>query len=521
MTYRVYIKKDYKPEISRRRSYHMRTLPRFVTSLAVMSITVVGSYYIFQRQSDSGAGIEKTTPVAAAVSYSDPQTETLQPVTPEQNVAVTETETYFYTVDEFQQKTSPLLAEQLSEDTISLDESTPDSQLTDQPIENSETENINWQSVTVKSGDSLALIFSRLGLSPNELYKIMSLGKPVKSLKRIKPGQIINFHIVDNRLHGLEFETSVTRSLSVSLVDDQYVAESVEHSLDTVVKNADAVINDSLFLSGKRAGLSDKLIMQLVSIYGWDIDFALDIREGDRFTVIYEEKYKDGEKVSDGPIIAAEFINQNNALRAVRYVHQDGSVDYYADNGDAMRKAFLRTPVNFTRISSRFNLKRKHPVLNRIRAHRGVDYAAPRGTPIKATGDGVVSHAGRKGGYGKTVILKHGGKYSTVYAHLNNYAKGVRSGKRVKQGQTIGYVGSTGLATGPHLHYEFRVHGVHQNPLTVKLPKAESISKKQLAEFKQSITPMLAELDRLTGKQVLAAKQTITTDIPNAVMEDG
>ena len=227
-------------------------------------------------------------------------------------------------------------------------------------------------------------------------------------------------------------------------------------------------------------------------------------------------------KVTDGPIIAAEFVNRNTPLRAIRYTHADGRVDYYADNGDAMRKAFLRTPVALARISSRFNLKRKHPILNKIRAHKGVDYAAATGTPIKATGDSTVIHASRKGGYGRTVILKHGGKYTTLYAHLHRYARGVRTGKRVKQGQIIGYVGKSGLATGPHLHYEFRVHGVHRNPLTVKLPKVESISKDVMPEFRENITPMLAELDRLTGKTVLAAKQTtLSSNSPDTLMEDG
>ena len=187
-----------------------------------------------------------------------------------------------------------------------------------------------------------------------------------------------------------------------------------------------------------------------------------------------------------------------------------------------MRKAFLRTPVNFTRISSRFDLSRKHPILNKIRAHKGVDYAAPTGTPIKATGDGVVMHAGRKGGYGKTIVLRHGGNYSTVYAHLHKYANGVRNGRRVKQGQVIGYVGSSGLATGPHLHYEFRINGVHRNPLTVELPHVESIAKQELPVFRQAITPMLAQLDRLTGKTVLASQPSFLSDNTlSPVMKEG
>lgn len=376
--------------------------------------------------------------------------------------------------------------------------------------------------VTVKTGDSLALIFSRLGLSPRSLYNIMSLGKEVSRLKKLRPGQVLGFTIDTEELVKLEYEINLTNTLLITKQDDQFQAELIEEKLEPRIKHAKAVINDSLFLSGKRAGLSDNLIMQLVAIYGWDIDFALDIREGDAFTLIYEEQYKDDIKVADGPIIAAEFINRNTPLRAVRYTHGDGRVDYYAENGDAMRKAFLRTPVELARISSRFNLRRKHPILNKIRAHKGVDYAAATGTPIKATGDGTVALAGRKGGYGKTVVLKHGGKYSTLYAHLYKYARGIRTGKRVKQGQIIGYVGKSGLATGPHLHYEFRVNGVHRNPLTVKLPKAESINKKTLPAFLQTISPMLAELDRITGKRALASQESNTSsEHLSALMEDG
>ena len=384
------------------------------------------------------------------------------------------------------------------------------------------TEEQSWETITVKSGDSLALIFSRLGLSPRSLYNIMSLGKEVSRLKKLKPGQQLNFRIEESELTALEYEVDLRRTLKITKQDDTFHSELVHEELESIVKDASATIKDSLFLSGKRAGLSDNLIMQLVSIYGWDIDFALDIRENDSFTIIYEEQYKNGVKVSDGPIIAAEFINRDEPLRAIRFTHKDGRADYYADNGDAMRKAFLRTPVELARISSRFNLKRKHPILNKIRAHKGVDYAAATGTPIKATGDGTVIHAGKKGGYGRTVILKHGGKYTTLYAHLHRYAKGVRTGKRVKQGQIIGYVGKSGLATGPHLHYEFRLNGIHRNPLTVKLPKVESINKDVLPEFRKFITPMLVELDRITGKSVLAAQQsTIPGSTSTLNMEDG
>ena len=382
---------------------------------------------------------------------------------------------------------------------------------------------ISWQSVVVKPGDSLALIFSRLGLSSNSLFQIMSLGKETSILKALIPGDKLKFRIVDNQLLTLKYEMGLTKILKVSKKDNKFITEKINIKLDSVVKNANGIINNSLFLSGQKAGLSDNLIMRLVTIFGWDIDFALDIRKGDSFTILYEEQYKNGVKVAEGPIIAAEFINQGKAIRAIRYSENNERNDYYAENGDAMRKAFLRTPVDFfSRISSRFGFGRKHPVLNKIRAHKGVDYAAPTGTPVRATGDGVIAFTGKNGGFGRTIKLKHGGAYSTVYAHLRRIAKNIRRGKKVKQGQIIGYVGQSGLATGPHLHYEFQIHGVHRNPLTVKLPKVKAIAKENLPEFKKAIIPILAELDRITGKSVLSAQQSnLSTDELGLKVDDG
>ncbi len=372
------------------------------------------------------------------------------------------------------------------------------------------TANPQRQRVKVKAGDSLALIFSRLGLSPGELYNVMSLGKKVSQLKRLKPDQILYFHVVENELLVLEYELDLTHTLKIVKQDEVFSAEVVVEELESVVKIAHATIKGSLFVAAKGAGLPDKLIMQMVAIYGWDIDFALDVHANDTFSLIYKEQYKNGIKVAVGPIIAAEFVNRSQALRAVRYTHADGMVDYYSDNGDAMRKAFIRTPLEFTRISSHFNLKRKHPILNKIRAHKGIDYAAPIGTPVKAAGDGKVAAIGRDRGYGKRIILKHGQQYKTVYAHLNGYVKGLHVGKYVKQGQIIGYVGKTGLATGPHLHYEFRVNNTHRNPLTVKLPKAESINPDLLPAFRKTITPFLVELDQLSSNSIFASQQPFT-----------
>ena len=358
--------------------------------------------------------------------------------------------------------------------------------------------------VTVSSGDSLYLIFKRLGLPQRDLA-LMTGSKPLaKKLARIAPRQEIEFYVdTESRLTRLVHRLDRLRSLHVSRDGDTYTFEEVVEPPDVSVATATEVIDSSLFEAGQRAGLSDQLIMQMAEIFGWDVDFALDIRAGDRFAMVYEQQFKDGEKIGEGPILAAEFTNRGRRIRAVRYVDPTGHTEYFSADGRSMRKAFLRTPVNFTRISSRFSFSRRHPILHKMRAHRGVDYAAPRGTAVKASGDGRVVSAGRNGGYGRTVILKHGSTYTTLYAHLSRFAKGIRSGKRVEQGQIIGYVGSTGLATGPHLHYEFRVRGVHRDPLKVKLPQAAPLAEEYLADFTRKAEPLFATLD-LAGRTAVA-----------------
>ena len=360
--------------------------------------------------------------------------------------------------------------------------------------------------VRVERGDSLYLIFKRLGLSQGDLAR-MTASKPLrKKLARIAPGQEIEFYTdAESRLMRLVHRSDLLRSLHVSRDGDAFAFEEIVETPDVSMATATGVIESSLFEAGQRAGLSDKIIMQMTEIFAWDVDFALDIRVGDQFALIFEERFKDREKVGEGPIAAAEFTNRGRRIRAVRYVDATGRSGYFSPDGRSMRKAFLRTPVNFTRISSRFNLKRRHPILHKIRAHRGVDYAAPRGTAVKASGDGKVIFAGRKGGYGRTVVVQHGSVYTTLYAHLSRFPKGIRSGKRVRQGQTIGYVGSTGLATGPHLHYEFRVRGVHRDPLKVKLPKAAPLAKKYMVDFREKVDPLLAKLDLLDTTSVATA----------------
>ena len=349
----------------------------------------------------------------------------------------------------------------------------------------------------VKPGDSLYLIFRRYGVSGRDLARLMA-AKGARALKRLRPGQRLELQLgSDKSLLALRMQVDETLSVQARRTTRGFNLTTVKRPLDAVITTTSATIESSLFLAGQRAGLSDPLIMQMVDIFGWDVDFALDIRAGDRFTVIYQQLYRDGKKIRDGHILAAEFFNRGRSLRALRYQDTGGRIAYYSPTGLSMRKAFLRTPVSFARISSRFNLRRKHPVLNRIRAHKGVDYAAPRGTPIKAAGDGRVVFAGWKRGYGNTIILQHGSIYSTLYGHMSRLHKRARRGQRVYQGQIIGYVGQTGLATGPHLHYEFRVRGVHKDPLKVKLPKALPIDRKYKANFLASTKPLLARLNRL------------------------
>ncbi len=362
-----------------------------------------------------------------------------------------------------------------------------------------------WQEFVVKSGDSLARLFQRAGIRPQQLDEMMKSGDAVKKLRKIFPKDTIRILSDDaGNLQALRYEVNHQTYLLVERDDQNRLSAALhKYTIETRQKYAQGVIDSSLFEAAYTAGISDSTIMELAGIFGWDIDFVLDIRKGDSFTLLYEELYRNGEKIADGNILAAEFINDKKVYRAVRYQKPDAkTAAYYSPEGNSMRKAFLRTPVNFTRISSRFSTGRYHPILHRLRSHKGVDYAAARGTPVRAAGDGKIVYKGVKGGYGRVVIIQHGSKYSTLYAHLNSYDRHIRLGKKVKQGQNIGYVGSSGLATGPHLHYEFRVNGVHRNPLTVPLPTAQPVDKQLLADFMQKTRPMLAQLDLLTRTQL-------------------
>lgn len=362
---------------------------------------------------------------------------------------------------------------------------------------------LSWQEVEVKSGDNLSLIFPRAGLGARDVYNVaQTAGEDAKALLNLRPGQMVRFGTVTDSeqklvLKQLQLQLNPMKTLTLTATEKGFETEVVERELDKQRQLVAGEIQSSLFVDGQKAGMSDRLIMEMAHIFGWDVDFALDLRKGDSFKVIYNENYLDGEKVADGEILAAEFTNRGNTFRAIRFTDSNGESRFYTPNGDSMRKAFTRTPVPISRISSGFNPNRKHPVLQTNRPHRGVDYAAATGTPILATGDGKVDFVGTKGGYGRTVVLSHGGRYTTLFAHMSSYKKGIRVGQRVRQGEVIGYIGMSGLATGPHLHYEFRVDGVHKNPLTVTLPKAEPIPGQYLAQFKTTAQPLLASLDNL------------------------
>lgn len=356
---------------------------------------------------------------------------------------------------------------------------------------------LDWQEFEVKSGDNLSTLFSRAGLSARDVYEVAQSGDAVKPLLNLRPGQTVRFGFDAEALAEIKLQLNPVKTLAVTRTDEGYEIQTNERKYQRKQREVVGQINSSLFLDGRNAGMSDRLIMQMAHIFGWDIDFALDLREGDSFKVIFEENYLDGEKVSDGNILAAEFTNRGKTFRAIRYTDDAGHSAFYAPDGASMRKAFTRTPVPVSRISSRFNPNRKHPILKTNRPHRGVDYAASTGTPILSTGDGRVDFIGSKGGYGKTIVLSHAGKYTTLYAHMSRFKSGLKRGQRVKQGETIGYIGSSGLATGPHLHYEFRVNGVHKDPLKVALPEAEPIADQYYADFKTRSQPLLASLEDL------------------------
>ncbi|MEL7186066.1 MAG: peptidoglycan DD-metalloendopeptidase family protein [Pseudomonadota bacterium] len=355
--------------------------------------------------------------------------------------------------------------------------------------------------LTVGNGDTMDSLFRKNNLNIAELLAIAKLDEAKQRFRRIKPGDEFEVTHDDGQIISIYSELNLTSALKIDRGDAGFSAALVDRPIEKRKRMAYGSIETSLYESAASAGLSDKVIMNIAGIFAWDVDFVLDIRQGDSYYVLYEEIWQDGKYVTDGEIVAAEFNNNGRTSQALRFIDKDGRSDYFTPDGHSVRKAFLRSPVDF-RVSSSFNPNRLHPVLKTRRPHRGVDYAAPRGTPIKASGDGKVIFRGTKSGYGKTVILQHGGNITTLYAHMSGFVRNVGVGTRVRQGQTIGYVGDTGMVTGVHLHYEYRLNGVHRNPRTVKLPQAEPIKDEYRAQFLAEATPILEELEQFKNTQL-------------------
>ena len=364
-----------------------------------------------------------------------------------------------------------------------------------------------WKEFRVRNGDNLSLIFNRAGFNDTDLYRV-ARASDGRSLRRVYPGETVAFQANnDGELIAVRHVQSPLLTTLYTLESDGFVATDQVREPERSARNVSMTIDTSLFLAGTAAGLSDAMIMELAGIFGGVIDFVLDPRQGDTIHVLYEELMLDGQRFDDGPILAASFTNRGETFEAYRYTDLEGDTSYYNEKGVSMRKAFLRAPLDFTRVSSNFNPNRLHPIYKTQRPHRGTDYAAPRGTPVYAAGDGRVIEAGYTRPNGRYVFIQHGEQFETHYLHLHKLK--VKKGDRVKQGAVIGTVGSTGAATGPHLHYEFLVNGVHRNPRTVHkiLPKARSLPEEELPRYLAAIQQPTRQLASLRNAQQLAAAE--------------
>ena len=333
----------------------------------------------------------------------------------------------------------------------------------------------------VQEGENLSVIFERYGVPLNTTYKIFRKDKK-GVVKNIQPGNRLEFTFNGKDLQAIDIVKSSFLTYQINIFPEIDI-EKIQKLPEQITLLKSGIIESSFYLAGLKEAIPESVIMDLAYIFGWDIDFIFDIREGDKFRLLYETPFIDGIKVENGSILFAEFYNQNKKYTAIRYEGKNKKWSYFDEHGDSLEKAFLRAPLNFAYVSSHFNPNRKHPILNKIKAHNGVDYAAKSGTPIMATGEGVIESIGWKSGYGRTIIIRHGGDITTLYAHMNKYNPALSKGGKVKQGQTIGYVGASGLATGPHLHYEFRIGDKRTDPLKVPLPSASPLKKTALKDF--------------------------------------
>lgn len=350
----------------------------------------------------------------------------------------------------------------------------------------------------IQRGDSVASLLTRLGVQDDTAFRFLRENRGAQAIfQQLRPGKQVTAHVGENgELRSLIYPLNTKdRALFVERRDGRLLLTERMLQLDTQVQMKSGEISYSLFGATDAAGLPDSIAIQLADIFAGDIDFHRDLRRGDRFAVIYETQTHRGNPLRAGRILAAEFVNHGKPYRAIWFEDSEGKGGYYNAEGKTLRKAFLRSPLEFSRITSGFTAARLHPILQQWRAHRGVDYGAPIGTRIKSTADGVVDFVGNQGGYGRVVVLRHQGKYSTLYGHLSGFAAGIKKGTRIAQGDVIGYVGTSGWSTGPHLHYEFRVNGVHQNPLAYSQPSAPPLEPLQLAQFLAKAQSQLARLD--------------------------
>ena len=366
---------------------------------------------------------------------------------------------------------------------------------------------LHAREVRVRRGDTVTALLAAMDIHDEDLVQFLRQSREADAMfRQLIPGKTLTAQITaQGELQSLLFPLNGRKSetLAIQRTSSGLAAEIRELSLDSSVVLQTATINHSLFGAADDAGIPDNVASQLADIFGGDIDFHRDLRKGDRFSVIYETASHMGRSVRNQRILAAEFVNDGKPYRAFWFQSKEGSGGYYTEDGRNVRKAFLRSPLEFSRITSGFSNARYHPVLKETRAHRGIDYGAPTGTRVKTTSDGVIEFAGTQGGYGKVVMVRHTGNRMTVYGHLSGFAQGLRKGQRVSQGDVIGYVGATGLATGPHLHYEFRVAGVHTNPLTIALPEGAPISAGQLAEFKSITGDFTAQIASISDMRLV------------------
>ena len=349
----------------------------------------------------------------------------------------------------------------------------------------------------VKDGENLSIIFEDYRVPLNTVYKILKLDRS-NELRNIRPGDEIRFSFLNDEINRIEIKKDILNSIRVDIGEDISI-EKIVKEVEKLKSISMGEIQSSFYESGLKANMPDSIIMDFAFIFGWDIDFIFDVRNGDTFSVIYETDYSEGEKISSGDIIFAEFINKNNRYIAQRFFDDVQGKQYFNENGDNVKKAFLRAPLDFAYISSHFNPNRMHPILHKIKAHNGVDYAAKRNTPIMASGDGVISFVGRQSGYGRTIEIKHGGNIKTLYAHLEKFNKSLKVGSKVKQGNIIGYVGDSGQATGTHLHFEFWQGQIRTDPIKVELPSAKPINKNQFPEFKSLLNDNLDMLSKYSS----------------------